>query len=75
SLAVATVAAQSFVVWRGEGWRPVSLLCLGAGAAAAGSAGFTLAGLAPAPWGTLALVLQCGPLALLGMGIGLVLPS
>ncbi|WP_164135404.1 MFS transporter, partial [Stenotrophomonas maltophilia] len=27
------------------------------------------------PWGTLALVLQCGPLALLGMGIGLVLPS
>lgn len=74
-LAIATVAAQSFVIWRGEGWRPVSLLWLGAGAAVAGSAGFALAGLAPPPWGTLSLVLQCAPLAVLGAGIGLVLPS
>lgn len=75
ALAIATVAAQSFVIWRGEGWRPVSLLCLGAGAAVTGSAGCVLAGLASTPWGTLALVLQCAPLALLGAGIGLILPS
>ncbi|QCI66957.1 MFS transporter [Phreatobacter stygius] len=74
-LAIATVAAQSLVIWRGESWRPATLLCLGAGAAVIGSAGFALAGLVPAALDNLALVLQCTALVMLGIGIGFVLPS
>ena len=74
ALAAATLAAQSLVVWAGDRWTPVTLMVVGAALAAAGSLAFALAGQAivPANW---LVPLQAAALALLGLGVGLILPS
>ena len=74
ALAATTLAAQSLVVWAGGRWAPVTLMAVGAALAAAGSFAFALAGLAAVPVHWL-LPLQAAALALLGLGVGLILPS
>lgn len=73
-LAVTTLAAQSLVVWGGERWTPAMLMAVGSAVAAAGSLGFALAGLPTVP-GHWILPLQAAMLAVLGLGVGLILPS
>ena len=74
ALAATTLAAQSLVVWAGGRWAPVTLMAVGAALAAAGSFAFALAGLAAVSVYWL-LPLQAAALALLGLGVGLILPS
>lgn len=74
ALAATTLAAQSLVVWGGARWVPVTLTAAGAALAMTGSLAFALAGHGGIPAGWI-LPLQASALGLLGLGIGLILPS